>query len=117
MPRNRRRRIGRERASSFVMIGRGMLLRVNEWKELSAAAKIIYIYLKAKFNGHNNGQIRLYYSELRGVKGISSPSTISRAFQELEEKEWIRRTNLGGLYRRINEYGLTGRYDDHIIER
>ena len=115
MPRNRRR--GRERARSFVMVGRGMLLRCNEWKELSAAAKIIYLYLRAKHNGSNNGQIRLHYSELRGVKGISSPSTISRAFQELEEKDWIRRTNLGGLYRRINEYGLTGRYDDHIIER
>lgn len=106
-----------ERASSFVMIGRGTLLRSNEWKGLSAAAKILYLYLKAKYNGSNNGQIRLHYSELRGVKGISSPSTISRAIRELEQKGWLEITNLGGLYRRINEYRLTGTYDDHLIER
>jgi DNA-binding MarR family transcriptional regulator len=99
---------------SFVMIGRGMLLRSQQWKELSPAAKLAYIYIKSKFNGINNGGIRLYYSELKGVKGLSSPSTISRALKELEKKEWIKRTKLGGLYRHFNEFKLTGKYDDHI---
>ena len=34
-----------------------MLLRSPEWKSLSAAAKLAYIYLKSKFNGSNNGGI------------------------------------------------------------
>ena len=98
---------------SFVMLPRKML-RSQEWKELSPAAKLFYIHLKGKYNGHNKGEIRLYYSELRGIKGISSPSTISTANKELQEKGWIKRTKLGGLYRFINEYELTGNFDDYI---
>ena len=93
------------------MLARKMLKDQN-WNDLSPAAKLFYIYLKAKFNGSNNGNIRLHYSELNGVKGLSSPSTISRAIKELEKKEWIKRTKLGGLYRHINEYELTGNYDE-----
>jgi len=108
-------RTWRKRANkSFVMLSRGMLLRTQEWKELSPAAKLAYLYLKAKFNGSNNGGIRLYYSELRGVKGLSSHSTISKALKELEAKGWIKRTMLGGLYRHYNEFELTGKYDDHL---
>ena len=102
-----------KRFNSFVAIPRKTLWN-KEWKELSSSAKILYLYLKAKYNGHNNGSIRLYYSELKGIKGLSSDSTISNAFKELEQKEWIRRTNLGGLYRRINEYGLTSKFDDYL---
>ncbi len=102
----------RKRNKSFVMLARRMLLRSEEWKRLSSGAKLFYVYLKAKYNGINNGNIKLHYSELKGIKGLSSPSTISRAIKELEKKEWIKRTELGGLYRYINEYELTGSHDD-----
>ncbi len=46
------------------------MLKSKEWKGLSASAKLFYIYLKGKYNGQNNGEIRLYYSELDGVKGL-----------------------------------------------
>lgn len=95
---------------SFVPIPR-KTLKSKEWKELSPAAKILYIHLKGKYNGHNNGNIRLYYSELEGIKGLSSPSTISKANLELERKEWVKRTKIGGLYRYFNEYELTGKFD------
>ena len=98
---------------SFVMLPRKML-KSEEWKELSPAAKLFYIHLKGKYNGSNNGQIRLYYSELAGVKGISSDSTISKAIKELESKGWIKRYEIGGLYRHFNEYELTGEYDVYI---
>ena len=98
---------------SFVMLPRKML-RSKEWKDLAPAAKLFYIHLKGKYNGHNNGEIRLHYSELKGIKGISSPSTISTANKELEEKGWIKRTKLGGLYRTINEYELTGNFDEYL---
>lgn len=93
------------------------MLRSHEWKILKPAAKILYIHLKGKYNGHNNGEIRLYYSELKGIQGLSSPSTVSKAFKELEEKGWIKKTKLGGLYRSINEYELTGNYDDYLQQR
>jgi len=91
-----------------------MLWKCDEWKELSPAAKLLYIHVKGKWNGYNNGQIRVYYSELKGFRGISADSTISKASKELQEKGWIKRTKLGGLHRYFNEYELTGKYDDHI---
>ncbi|MDH4219971.1 MAG: helix-turn-helix domain-containing protein [Candidatus Aminicenantes bacterium] len=96
---------------SFVMLSRRML-RFEEWKDLSPAAKLFYIYLKGKYNGINNGGIQLHYSELKGVKGLSSPSTISKASKELERRGWIRRTKQGGLHRYYNEYELTGDHDE-----
>jgi len=110
MSRARRRNKGYK---SFVMLPRKMI-RSQEWKNLGPAAKILYIHLKGKYNGHNNGEIRLYYSELKGIQGLLSPSTVSKAFKELEEEGWIKRTKLGGLYRTINEYELTGNFDDYI---
>lgn len=98
---------------SFVMLPRKML-RCEGWKNLSPAAKILYIHLKGKYNGHNNREIRLHYSELNGVKGLSSSSTISNAFKELEEGKWIKRIKIGGMYRYFNEYELTGYYDDYL---
>lgn len=102
----KRKRIGK----SFVMLPRKML-KNKEWRQLSPAAKTIYIHLKAKYNGSNNGKIRLYYSELKDIKGLASDPTISRAFKELEKKGWLKKTNRGGLYRLINEYALTWKYD------
>ena len=110
---SRRRRRLNKSYKSFVMLPRQML-RSEEWKRLSPAAKILYIQLKGKFNGFNNGEIRLYYSELRDIKGLSSDATISRAFRELEKNGWIERSNRGGLFRRINEYTLTGRFDVYV---
>ena len=111
MSRRRRNRTNK----SFVMIGRRMLLKTNEWKSLTPSAKLLYIYLKAKYNGSNNGEIQLHYSELKGVKGLSSDSTASKAFRELEKKEWIKRTQFGGVYRYFNKFELTGKHDDLLI--
>ena len=98
---------------SFVMIPR-KTLRNKEWKDLTPGAKILYIHIKSKYNGRNNGKIRLYYSELRDIKGLSSDSTINKKFRELENKEWIKRTKLGGCYRYYNEYELTGKHDNYL---
>ena len=96
--------------NNFVAIPR-KTLKTPEWKELSGAAKLFYIHLKAKYNGHNNGDICIHYSELHGIKGISSNTTISRAIQELEEKGWINKTVHGGLMRHVNKFKLTGKYE------
>jgi hypothetical protein len=110
---NKRRR---KKFENFIMLGRDMLLHCEEWKRLSSAAKLVYIYLKAKHTGRNNGEICLFYSELETLRGLGSPSTVSRAFKELEQGGWIRRTRYGGIYRLPNQYGLTGKYDSHIAD-
>ena len=101
------------RFNSFVAIPR-KILRGEEWKKLSPGAKLLYIHIKSKYNGGNNGKIRLYYSELKGNRGLSSPATISKAIKELESNGWILRTQNGGLIRYYNKFKLTGKYDDYI---
>lgn len=102
--------------NSFVMLPR-KTLRGEEWRKLNPAAREVYTQLKGKYNGSNNGQIRLYYSELDDIEGLRSHSTISKAFRELEEKGWVKRTELGGLHRHFNEYRLTWKYDDANQDR
>lgn len=107
---------GRRRTSEpFIMLSRRLLFGDETWKAISPGAKILYCYLKGKYNGSNNGEISLHYSELKGVKGISSPAAISRAIKELEAGGWIRRTRQGGLYRYSNKFELTGQHDDLIL--
>ena len=85
-----------------------------EWAELSSAAKIIYIQMKGKYNSNNNGRLRLCYSELRKIRGLKCSRSISKGLRELESKGWIKRTKLGGMYGRPNEYELTGKYDPSL---
>jgi ribosomal protein L28 len=107
------KRQNKKRFNNFIMVPR-KILNLDEWKNLSPSAKILYIHLKARYNGSNNGSIHLHYSELTGIKGLSSHSTISKAFKELLDKAWIKRTRFGGLYRYSNQFELTGRFDDYI---
>ena len=102
-----------KRKNNFVMIPR-KILHNEEWERFTSSAKLLYIYLKGHYNGSNNGQIRLYYSQLKPVKGLSSSGTISNAFHELEEAGWIFPTKHGGLFRYFNEYKLTGKVDDYL---
>jgi len=98
---------------SFVMLGRAMLDH-PEWRKLGSSAKLAYIYLKDGYVGRNNGDIKVPYSSLRDVVGLRSSSTISAALRELEKNGWIRRTNLGGLFRLPNTYELTGTHDEYV---
>jgi hypothetical protein len=101
----------------FLMLSRDMINHCDEWKQLSPSAKIAYICIKARHNGSNNGKISLPYSELETVKGLGSPSTVSSALKELVKKGWIRKTQLGGLFRYRNQYEMTGKYDPNIADR
>jgi hypothetical protein len=98
----------------FVMLGKRLWLKSPEWRGLSPQARDVYAMLKSKYNGHNNGEIRLHYSEIRGVSGLKCNKSISKAFRELEAKTWIERTKIGGMYRYHNLYKLTGKFDEHL---
>jgi len=97
----------------FVRLGKELLFNRREWWDLSPRAHNLYLLLKGKFNGQNNGKLKLYYSEVQKleIRGLKSPESISRGFAELERKGWIARAKIGGLHRFVNEYGLTGRFD------
>jgi len=91
-------------------------LREEHWRELSAAAKIFYLHLKGRYNGSNNGKIKLPYSAMRGVRGCSNRHAVSKAIKELEAKGWIIRKTKGGLYRYENLYKLTFKHDFYGCE-
>ena len=81
------------------------LLRSSEWRNLSKSARLLWIHLKANFNGSNADKLRLSYGEM---KGLMAPATMSKAFKELEKKTWIEKTKHGGLYRYYCTYRLIG---------
>ena len=102
----------REKMPPFVALPRAML-KESAWRTgLSSSAKIVYVHLKYKFVGTNNGEICLHYSEL---KDFMASATICRAFKELEVKEWIHKEQIvGGKYRFTVKYRLTGKHDEAI---
>jgi len=88
----------------------------NEPESLSAfGRKIHYIYLKAGYNGSNNGKITFPYSRLKKHIGLSASGTISKASKELQREGFIERTNTGGLYGGCNKYRLTGKFDPLLM--
>ena len=101
----------KKRHASFVGLSR-KTLKSKEWRTgLSSSAKVLYLHLKYKFVGYNNGNIMLHYSEI----DFMAPATASRAFKELGAKGWIIKTRFGGLYRYSTKFELTGKYDDAFI--
>lgn len=101
----------RDRYSSFVALERRVLFKCESWRRLSARAKIFYLYLKAGYNGQNNGQIQLHFGALSDLPELRSRKSFYGAARELEAAGWIKRTTPGGLFRNPNTYLLTGQFD------
>lgn len=62
------------------------------WRALSTTAQALYPWLKLEWRGpraNNNGKIRLSTRQAAERLGNVSPSTVSRAFQELQAKGFI----------------------------
>ena len=98
----------RHKAPPFVMIRRD-LLKDLEWRKLSNSAKIVYIYLRVKFNHKTVSDVTLAYSE---IKDMLSSRTISKAFKELIKNGWIERVKRGGLLGGVTVYKFIGQYKD-----
>ena len=100
-------RLRRSKGPPFVMLEKDTMVSA-EWKGLSHTEMIAYVYVKKNYNGGNNGEIPLKYSELEGVM---SSATIVKALRGLESKGWIEKTKHGGMYRYYCLYKLTGTHD------
>jgi len=59
----------------------------------------VYIELRSRYNGHNNGDLSLSYSEAASTLSLSK-STVKRAFDELTVKGFIVRQSPGHWYGR-----------------
>ena len=68
----------------------------NAWRALSHADIRIYLALRRKLKGSNNGNINATLNELKHA-GMSSSSTLSIALQRLEILGFIEKTRQGGI--------------------
>ncbi|KAE9625941.1 helix-turn-helix domain-containing protein [Parasedimentitalea maritima] len=82
-------------------------LKSSAWRSLSGAAVKVWFELHTRFNGGNNGNVRLSMNEAVKLLHISK-GTAQSAFVELEEKGFIALHNPGNWYsRRAHEWLLT----------
>jgi DNA-binding transcriptional MocR family regulator len=82
-------------------------LKSEAWRSLSGAAVKVWLELHTRFNGSNNGNVRLSMNEAVSALGISK-GTAQRAFVELEEKGFIALHTPGTWYhRKAHEWRLT----------
>lgn len=89
------------------MMLRKDLLKDIKWKKLSNQAKIVYIYMRGKFNKETLGEITLTYGEM---KDTIKPKPMSKAIKELIQDSFIEKIEQGGLLGGKSVYIFKGEY-------
>lgn len=102
----------RSKFPPFVAVRRD-LLRDPAWRQLSSSAKVLYIYLRSKFNYKTFSEISLTYSE---AKDLMSSKTVSKAFKDLRKAGFIEQIKLGGLYGGVSTYKFIGPFKDYYYK-
>ena len=121
MPKRRRRKTnatGRnEKDGQFLPIPYTMA-RSPAFRSLSGTSLKVWIELRTRFNGQNNGMVSLSLREAAALLGMSQ-STAQRALNELAEMGFIKRRARGNWYgRKAAEFILCDcRYQGHPASR
>lgn len=71
----------------------------DAFRSLSPSAVKLWIELRSRFNGHNNGDVSLSFREAESLLRLGR-GTIGRAFAELEAKGFIIKTCEGWFFGR-----------------
>jgi predicted transcriptional regulator len=83
------------------------LLKSDAWRNLSGAAVKIFLELHTRFNGSNNGTLRLSYAEAAEALGMGK-ATVQRGFQDLQDKGFVVLVQKGNWYhRQAHEWRIT----------
>lgn len=83
------------------------MLKSAAWRHLSGAAVRVLMELHTRFNGSNNGQLRLSYAEAAEALNMGK-ATVQRAFLDLQEKGFVVLMREGNWYhRQAHEWRLT----------
>jgi len=85
------------------------LLKDQNWRKLSSSSKVVYVYLRNKFNTNSLSQVSLSYVE---IGDMMSTGTVNRAFKELQQKGFIEKTKQGGLFGGVCLYKFIGPFKD-----
>jgi hypothetical protein len=77
------------------------------WRSLRGSAVKVWLELRTRFHGGNNGQLILSYEEAASLLGLGK-STVKRALDELQDKGFIVRVREGRWYGRLaSEWAVT----------
>ncbi len=83
------------------------VVRSLAFRSLSGSAVKVFIELRARFNGGNNGDLSLSLGDAASLLGVSK-TTAKRAFDELQRKGFIVCTSIGSWYgRRASTWAVT----------
>lgn len=95
----RRRRRGTERGTDQYLTLSYPMLQSDAWRSLSGPAVKVWLELRTRFNGGNNGRLHLSFETAAKLLGIGK-STIARAYRELEHKGFLVKIQAGHWYGR-----------------
>lgn len=102
-----------KKKDQFVPVAYGMA-RSLAWRSLSGSAVKVYIELRSRYNGGNNGKLTLSLDEGSRLLGLGK-ATVRRAFSELKSKGFVRCTKRGRWYGRLaSEYAVSDRSHDGL---
>lgn len=94
------------------------MVRCAAFRGLSGAAVKVFLELRSRYNGGNNGSLHLSYREAAALLGLSK-STVKRAFDELQNAGFIFLVKDGDFYQGMaHEWRCTDiRYNDNLPTR
>ena len=85
------------------------LAKSAAWRSLSGPAVKVYVELRSRFNGGNNGDLTLSLDEAARLLKLGK-HTVTRALNELQEKGFITMTKRGSWYgRKATEWAVSDR--------
>jgi hypothetical protein len=73
------------------------MVRSNAFRSLSGAALKVFLEIRTRFHGSNNGELSLSVKDAKQLLGLAQ-ATIHRAFAELEVKGFLRLIRRGHWY-------------------
>lgn len=83
------------------------MLNSLAWRSLSGPAVKVWLELRTRFHGGNNGQLRLSLDEAARLLHLGK-ATVARAFDELQAKGFVKLMRRGQWYgRRASEWAVT----------
>lgn len=104
----RKFKVHKSGGDQFIPLGYSMA-HSAAWRSLSGSAVKVWVELRSRYNGGNNGKLSLSLDEGARLLGLGK-ATIARALDELIAKGFIELKVLGYWYgRKASEYAVTDR--------
>jgi DNA-binding transcriptional ArsR family regulator len=100
---------GRSKSEPYFLAIPYVMAESAAWRSLSGPAVKVYVELRRRFVGYNNGKLTLSLDEGARLLGLGK-ATVSRALRELQDKGFVKLVKRGRWYGRMaSEYAVTDR--------